>query len=106
MGEDDKSVATKVDTIEEEVTATKKALEKTNSGVERVDRAIQKHTKKIQQMEEEMAKINAGVRTTERLTRRRKTMENEIGEKRTMDTIIYYPEWMGGLGQEDGNNDE
>ena len=35
MGEDVKRVATKVDAIEEEVSATKKLLEKTNSRVER-----------------------------------------------------------------------
>ena len=54
-GEDVEKVATKVDAIEEEVNATKKLLEKTKSRVERVEGAIQKHAKKIQQMEEEIA---------------------------------------------------
>ena len=37
LGDDVKRAATKVDTIEEEVSATKKSLEKTNSRVEKVD---------------------------------------------------------------------
>ena len=44
-----------MDAIEEEVNATKKLLEKTNSRVERVEGTIQEHAKKIQQMEEEIA---------------------------------------------------
>ena len=42
-------------------------------------RAIQEHAKKIQQMEEDLAKLNAGG-TAERITRR-KTMENDAAEK-------------------------
>ena len=56
--EDIRSVATKVDAIEEELSARKKLLEKTNSRMERVEVAIQAHAKKIQQMEEEMANTN------------------------------------------------
>ena len=37
LGDDVKRAATKVDTIEEEVSATKKSLEKTNSRVEKVE---------------------------------------------------------------------
>ena len=37
LGDDVKRVATKVDTTEEEVSATKKSLEKTNSRVEKVE---------------------------------------------------------------------
>ena len=47
-----KRVATKVDKIEDEVSATKKLLEKTNSRVERVQGAMQEHAKKIQQNDE------------------------------------------------------
>ena len=79
VGEHVRKVATKVDTFEEKVSATKKLLEKTNSRVERVEGAIQEHAKKIQQMKEEMAKINAGVGLADRLTRRRKTMEHDTG---------------------------
>ena len=79
MGEDVKKVPTKVNTIKEEVCATKNLLEKTNSRVERVEGAIQEHAKKIQQMEEELAKLSAGTGSVERMTRRRKTIENEVG---------------------------
>ena len=75
-GEDVKKVATKVDTIGEEVSATKKLVEKTNS---RVEGAMQEHAKKIQQMVEELANIDAGAGSAERITRRGKTMENEVG---------------------------
>ena len=78
IGEHVKKVATKVDTFEEKVSA-KRMVEKTNSRVERVEGATQEHAKKIQQMKEEMAKINAGVGSAERLTRRRKTMKHETG---------------------------
>ena len=73
METDVKRVVAKVDTIEEEVGATKKILEKTNSRVEKIEEAIQEHAKKSQQMEEEIAKMNAG-EATERITRRRKAM--------------------------------
>ena len=46
---------------------------------DKVDEAIQEHAKKIQQMEEDLAKLNAGW-TAERITRR-KTMENDAAEK-------------------------
>ena len=48
--------------------------------VEKVEEAIQERSKKIQQMEEDLAKMNAGG-PTERITRRRKKMENDGGEK-------------------------
>ena len=60
MGTDVKRVVTKVDVIEEEVGATKKLLEKTNLRVGQVEEAIQEHAKKIQQMEEDLANMNAG----------------------------------------------
>ena len=69
MGSDVKRVVTKVDVIEEEVGATKKLLEKTNQRVE-----------KVQQIEYDVAKKNAGG-TAERITRRRKTIENDVAEK-------------------------
>ena len=37
------------------------------------------HAEKFRRKESEIAQINAGGRTAERLTRRRKTMENESG---------------------------
>ena len=46
----------------------------------KVEEAIQEHAQKIQQMEEDLAKMNAGG-TAERITRRRKTMENDATEK-------------------------
>ena len=51
MEVDVRRVVTKVENIEEEVSATKKFLEKTNTRVERVEGAIQEHAKKIQQMD-------------------------------------------------------
>ena len=54
IGDDVKRVAAKVGTIEE-VIATKKSLEKTNSRVEKVVGAIQEHAKTIQQIEEDRA---------------------------------------------------
>ena len=80
MGTDVKRLVTKVDLIEEQWVATKKIFEKTNSRVEKVEEAIQEHAKKIQQMEEDIAKMNAGG-TLERIARGRKTMENDTGEK-------------------------
>ena len=68
MGEDVKKVAKKVDMIEEEVGATKNLLEKTNLRVENVQEAVQEHAKTMQQMEEEIAMMNAG-EATERITR-------------------------------------
>ena len=81
MEVDVRRVVTKVENIEEEVSATKKLLEKTNTRVERVEGAIQEHAKKIQQMEEDLVNISAGVGTAGRITRRRKTMEHELGER-------------------------
>ena len=40
--------------------ATKKIQKTTKSRVEKVEEAIQEHAKKIQQMEEDIAKMNAG----------------------------------------------
>ena len=80
MGTDVKRVVTKVDVIEDEVGGTKKLLEKTNLRVEEAEEAIQEHAKNIQQMEEDLAKMNAGG-TSERMTRRRKTMEHDAGGK-------------------------
>ena len=79
--------------------ATKKLFEKTNLRVEKVEEAIQEHVKKTQQMEEDLAKMNAGG-TAERITRRRKTMENDSGEKGqgAAVAIFHYFEWTGGLG--------
>ena len=81
MGSDVRRVVTKVDVIEEEVGAAEKLHEKTNMRVETVEEAIQEHAKKIQQMKEDLAKMNAGVGPAERITRRRKTMENDAVEK-------------------------
>ena len=75
-----KRVVTIVDSIEEEVGAGG-----SDSG------------KEIQQMKEDIAKMNAGD-LTERTTRRRKAMENNVGEKMQR-TMVYDPEWMGRLGQ-------
>ena len=47
--------------------------------MELVEEAIQEHAKEIQQMKEDIAKMNAG-ETTERTKRRRKAMENDPGE--------------------------
>ena len=104
---DVRRVVTKVDVIEEEVGAAKKLLEKTNMRVERVEEAIQVHAKKIQQMEEDLAKMNAGVGPAERITRKRKTIKHDAGEKRerTANTILHHVEWMGVLGQEDRHYD-
>ena len=44
----------------------------------RVEGAIQELAKKIQQMEEELAAFSAGTGSAERITRKRKTMENEV----------------------------
>ena len=63
----------------------KKLLEKTNQRVEKVEQAIQEHAKKVQQIEENLAKGYAGEHP-ERYARRRKTMD----------------EWMGRLGSKDG----
>ena len=79
LGEDVKKVAKKVDMIEGEVGATKNLLQKTNSRVERTEETIQEHAKKLQQMEEELAKITAGIGSAQRTRRRRKTIENEVG---------------------------
>ena len=73
MGNDDKKVA-------EDVGETRKLLEKTNQREEKVEEAIQERAQKIQQMEEDLAKMNAGG-TAERITRRREAMENDAGEK-------------------------
>ena len=52
---------------------TNNLLEKRNSRVERTKGAIQENAKKIQQMEEELAKkSNAGVGSAERTTREEK----------------------------------
>ena len=56
-----------------------KLLEKTNQRVEKVEEAIQEHAKKIQQMEENLAKVHFG-ETPERFTRRKKTMETDATE--------------------------
>ena len=76
VGTDVKSVVSKVDIIQEEVGATKKILEKTNLSVEKVEVAIQEHAKTIPQMEDDIAKMNAG-ESSERTTRRRKAMESD-----------------------------
>ena len=47
--------------------------------MEQVEEPIQEHAKKIQQMEENLAKMNTG-ETPERITRRRKTMDNDAAE--------------------------
>ena len=78
MSEDVEKVAKKVDMIEEEVGATKNLLEPSNSRVERVEGAIQEHANKIHQMEEDLAKNSASTGSSERLTRRRRTIENEV----------------------------
>ena len=44
------------------------------------EEAIQEHAKKLQQMEKDRSKMNAGG-TAERITRRKKTMENDAEEK-------------------------
>ena len=80
MGSDLKKVVTKVDVIEKKVGATKKLLEKTNIRVEEAEEAIKVIAEKIQQMEEDIAKMNAGG-NVERITRRKKTMEDDAGEK-------------------------
>ena len=46
----------------------------------KVEEAIQEHAKKIQLMDEEISKIKTG-ETSERITRRRKSMESDLGER-------------------------
>ena len=79
IGSDARRVVTEVDVIEEEVGAAKKLLEKTKRRVEKVVDAIQERAKKIQQMEEGLVKMNAGG-PAERITRRKKTVGNDVGE--------------------------
>ena len=92
-----KRVITKVDTIEV-VGATKKVLEKTISRLRKVEEDIQEHAKKIQLMEEEIAKIKTG-EISERITRRRKSMESDLGEVQgTMVTHVHHTQWVGWTG--------
>ena len=71
QGGDVRRVVTKLDVTEEEVGAAKKFFEETNMRVEKVGEAIQEHAKKIQQMEEDLAKMSSAGGPAERITRRR-----------------------------------
>ena len=87
---------TDVKRVVEEVHHTKKLLEKTNLRVEKVEEAIQEHAKKIEEMEEDLAKMNAEW-TAERITRRKESMKNDAAEK-DEGQILHYLAWMCGLG--------
>ena len=51
---------------------------------------------------EDLAKISAGTGSAERVTRKRKTKENEVGGYEREDNGH---QWVGGLGQENGDDD-
>ena len=107
MGQMSKGSSRRWTLLKKKLEQRRRSLRKRTQEWKKVEEAIQEHAKKIQQMEEEIAKMNAG-EATERITKRRKAMESDLGGKykgRWSPSFITLNGRMGGLGQEDGNND-